>query len=163
MKKVIAALLAGTTLLSSTTAFADDHGRGHGRGHDKQKWNGNASRQYDRGYSNQYRVGQRYPYYNQSQYVVRDYRSYRLPPPRSGYQYYRNDNGDIVMAAIASGIIGLIIGSTLNNNNNNNNGYYDQGYGYNTSYNGNYNQGYGYQPAPAPRPYYPPPRPYYGY
>lgn len=68
------------------------------------------------GYRGQWRTGQRYPYYNNSRYYISDYGAYRLPPPRPGYRYYRSDNGDIVMAAIASGVIGLIIGSALNDN-----------------------------------------------
>jgi len=63
------------------------------------------------GYDGQWRVGQRYPYYNNQAYVVSDYGYYGLPAPRRGYRYYRDNNGDIVMAAIAGGIIGLIIGS----------------------------------------------------
>ena len=66
------------------------------------------------GYRGQWRTGSRYPYWRDSSYVITDYRAYRLPPPRPGYRYYRDNNGDIVMAAIASGVIGLIIGSTLN-------------------------------------------------
>lgn len=46
--------------------------------------------------------------------MIEDYRVYRLAPPRAGYRYYRDDDSDIVMAAIASGVIGLIIGSQLN-------------------------------------------------
>jgi len=60
-----------------------------------------------------WRQGQVYPYWRESRYVVHDYRAYRLPPPRHGYRYYRSDNGDIVMAAIASGVIGAIIGSAI--------------------------------------------------
>lgn len=66
------------------------------------------------GYRGHWRAGQRYPYWRDNAYVISDYRAYRLPPPRAGYRYYRDDNGDIVMAAIASGVIGLIIGSQLN-------------------------------------------------
>jgi Ni/Co efflux regulator RcnB len=79
-----------------------------------------ASSGYDRspyGYRS-YRQGERYPYYNQRSYIIEDYRSYNLPRPRSGYRYYRSDNGDIVMVAIASGIIGMVIGGALANNNN---------------------------------------------
>ena len=47
--------------------------------------------------------------------MIEDWRAYRLPPPRPGYRYYRDDNGDIVMAAVASGVIGLILGSALSN------------------------------------------------
>lgn len=108
-----------------------DHNRGpsHRGGGDHRDWN----RQYshDRwshgdhrfyggnhgynGYRGQWRTGQRYPYWRDSRYVISDYRAYRLPPPRPGYRYYRDDRGDIVMAAIASGAIGLIIGSALSN------------------------------------------------
>jgi Ni/Co efflux regulator RcnB len=63
------------------------------------------------GYDGRWRVGQRYPYYNNQAYIVSDYGYYGLPAPRRGYRYYRDNNGDIVMAAIAGGLIGLIIGS----------------------------------------------------
>lgn len=66
------------------------------------------------GYRGDWRVGQRYPYYRNDRYVIYDYRAYGLPPPRHGYRYYRADNGDIVMVAIASGLIGLIVGQALN-------------------------------------------------
>jgi len=93
------------------------------------------------GYRGQWRTGQRFPYYNQRRYVIDDYRRYGLPAPHRGYRYYRDDNGDVVMAAIASGIIGLIIGGALSDGNNGygqNNGY---GYGYGQN-NGYYNNGY---------------------
>ena len=83
------------------------------------------------GYRGAWRTGQRYPHYNNSRYVISDYRMYDLPPPRSGYRYYRSDNGDVVMAAIASGIIGLIVGGALSDN--------DDRRGYNR---GDYGDGY---------------------
>lgn len=58
-----------------------------------------------------YSRGEVYPHYRDSRYIVNDYHRYGLPAPQRGYRYYRSDNGDIVMAAIAGGIIGLIIGS----------------------------------------------------
>ena len=89
-----------------------DRGRHNGwrdrRGRSWQYYGGNYG--YN-GYDGQWRVGQRYPYYQQQSYVVSDYGYYGLPAPRSGYRYYRDNNGDIVMAAIAGGLIGLIIGS----------------------------------------------------
>lgn len=88
------------------------------------------------GYQGGWRTGQRYPNYNNSRYVISDYRAYNLPAPRSGYRYYRSDNGDVVMAAIASGIIGLIIGGALNDNDDHR-GYDRRGYdqrGYGDSY-----------------------------
>jgi Ni/Co efflux regulator RcnB len=68
------------------------------------------------GYRGHWRTGQRYTHYNNDHYVISDYRAYNLPPPRPGYRYYRDDNGDVVMAAIAGGIIGLILGSATNGN-----------------------------------------------
>lgn len=65
------------------------------------------------GYDGRWRTGQRYPYWRENRYIISDYRAYRLPPPRPGYRYYRDDNGDIVMVAITSGLIGLIVGSAL--------------------------------------------------
>lgn len=76
------------------------------------------------GYRGRWRTGSRYPYYNSGRYVISDYRAYHLPPPRPGYRYYRDDNGDVVMAAIATGIIGLIIGGALSDNDDRRYGYY---------------------------------------
>jgi Ni/Co efflux regulator RcnB len=93
----------------------DDHhdrGRHNGwrdkRGRQWAYYGGNYG--YD-GYDGRWRVGQRYPYYQDQSYVVSDYNYYGLPAPRRGYRYYRGNNGDIVLAAIAGGVIGLIIGS----------------------------------------------------
>jgi Ni/Co efflux regulator RcnB len=65
------------------------------------------------GYRGAWRTGARYPYWRDNRYVVSNYRAYDLPPPRPGYRYYRDNNGDVVMAAIATGVIGLIIGGAL--------------------------------------------------
>jgi Ni/Co efflux regulator RcnB len=82
--------------------------------HGAYRWNYYGGRYGYAGYRGHWREGQRYPYWNNSHYYVTDYRAYNLPPPRAGYRYYRDDSGDIVMAAIGSGIIGLILGSQLN-------------------------------------------------
>jgi len=109
----------------------DGDGRSDGRG-----WNRDGrSDRYDR-YDNRggrhdgyrghgrWRQGQVYPYYQQRGYVISDYRAYNLAPPRYGYRYYRSDNGDVVMAAIASGVIGAIIASSMNDNDRYDHGYY---------------------------------------
>lgn len=77
------------------------------------RWNNYGGRYGYNGYRGKWRTGQRYSRWNDRRYYVNDYRSYNLPPPRNGYRYYREDNGDIVMAAIGTGIIGLILGSQL--------------------------------------------------
>lgn len=94
-----------------------DNGLHRGRdGHGDRRWRyygGNYG--YD-GYNGRWRSGQRYPYWRDRSYYISDYGYYGLPAPRRGYRYYRADNGDIVMAAVATGIIGLIVGGALADN-----------------------------------------------
>lgn len=142
MNKTISAAVAGLTamasVLSAVPATAQSRWRDSDRDGrpDAREWNRDRDRdgrpdQWDRrdnrnhrwsyyggrygynGYHGRWRTGQRFPYYNNNRYVITDYRAYNLPPPRRGYRYYRDDSGDIVMAAIGSGIIGLILGSQL--------------------------------------------------
>lgn len=44
-------------------------------------------------------------YYRGPVYVVSDYRYHRLRPPPPGYRWVRDDRGDFLMVAIATGII----------------------------------------------------------
>ncbi len=96
---------------------AHDNGehRGHGGGERRWRYYG-GNYGYD-GYDGRWRSGQRYPYWRDRSYYLSDYGSYGLPAPRRGYRYYRADNGNIVMVAIASGIIGMIVGGALADNN----------------------------------------------
>ena len=99
--------------------------RGYDRGYDRGEhhWRYYGGRYGYNGYDGRWRTGQYYPHWRDRAYIVEDYRAYNLPPPRSGYRYYRDDNGDVVMAAIASGVIGLIIGGALNDNDHHRYGY----------------------------------------
>lgn len=45
------------------------------------------------------------PYDYRRSWYVDDYRRYGWGPPPRGYGYYRTDTGDIVIAAIATGVI----------------------------------------------------------
>lgn len=83
------------------------------RRHDRQAWRYYGGRYGYNGYDGRWRTGQRFGYWRDNRYVVSDYNRYGLPAPWRGYRYYRDDNGDIVMAAIATGVIGLIIGGAL--------------------------------------------------
>ena len=67
------------------------------------------------GYNGNYRSGQRYPYYAQPRYVLNNYGAYGLAAPHRGYRYYRDGSGDIVLAAVATGIIALIIQGSAGN------------------------------------------------
>lgn len=145
MKKMLlgAAALAMTLVSGAASAqgYGGYYGRDggtYGRGYDSDR-DGRADRydrhdyrggRYDGWRGDSYRgrggwrQGQLYPHYRQRDYMISDYRSYNLPPPRHGYRYYRSDNGDVVMAAIATGLIGVIIANSLSDNDRHDYGYY---------------------------------------
>src|SRR5579864_5156850 len=140
MKKVMiraaAALSAVSCVITAIPATAQDYHHDHDRDwnrdrdhhdegehrdgdrHDRteHRWHNYGGSYGYNGYRGRWRTGQRFSHYNDDRYVIRDYRAYDLPPPRPGYRYYRDDNGDVVMAAIAGGMIGLILGSALSDN-----------------------------------------------
>ncbi|MCD7099989.1 RcnB family protein [Stenotrophomonas sp. MMGLT7] len=131
---VLCSLLA---LGAAAPAFADndrdrDHRRyerGHDRGHDRR--GDSRGRDDRRHYSSQrpayrparppvahYRPappprwarGQRYnDHYRGPVYVVNDYRGYRLRQPPRGYHWIRDDRGDFLMVAVATGIIADLV------------------------------------------------------
>lgn len=76
----------------------------------------NAGRYYaPRGYQQRdWSYGQRMPsYYRSNQYVVNDYSRYGLRAPPRGYHYVRSGN-DVVLAAIAGGLITAVIAGLFN-------------------------------------------------
>lgn len=84
-----------------------DHNRWDGgRYTDRVRYNDNR-----RGQRDQYRDNRRYyrgatlPYEYRSRWYVRDYNRYGYGPPPRGYGYYRTDTGDVVLAALATGVI----------------------------------------------------------
>lgn len=67
-----------------------------------------AERRWERQQRREYRRwarGQTIPHHYRSNWYVRDYHRYGWAPPPRGYGYYRTDSGDVVMAAIATGVI----------------------------------------------------------
>lgn len=53
-----------------------------------------------------WRRGERLTAWDRAHYVrVTDYRRYRLAPPPRGYEYRRSNTGEIILAAVATGII----------------------------------------------------------
>lgn len=121
MKSAIAALTAAASVLTVIPASAqpmrgsgwDRHDtRGGWRGtrdRGSYRWNTYGGRYGYNGYHGRWRTGQRYRYYNNRSYWINDWGSYGLPAPRRGYRYYRDDNGDIILAAIGTGIIASIL------------------------------------------------------
>lgn len=129
MKKLFIAALAATTAITGVLpagvaaaqpGYYGDHDRRWDRwDHDASRWRDQRGYRYwgrgygYEGYQGRWRTGQRYPYWRDRRHWISDWRAYNLPPPPAGYRYYRDDSGDVVMAAIASGMIGLIVGGAL--------------------------------------------------
>lgn len=133
MKRILALAAATAMALTPLAASAQnwhrhgdqryDYRHGDGRrdypdyrSYERQRYEGGY--RYRDGYS--YRGPSRYyrgaylpPAYRTGGYVVYDYGryGYRAPPP--GYRYYRTDTGEVVLAAIATGIISAIIADAL--------------------------------------------------
>jgi Ni/Co efflux regulator RcnB len=112
MKRTIIAALAAITALSAGAATAQSYG--HDRHHDRGGYSQDRryEQRYDRYDRREYRRwsrGDRLPYEYRSSYYVNDYSRYGYRAPPRGYGYYRTDAGDIVMAAIATGVIVSIL------------------------------------------------------
>lgn len=90
--------------------YKDKHGRHQWRDQRGRDWQYYGSNYGYNGYDGQWRTGQRFSQYQNRSYMVNDYGAYGLPAPRQGYRYYCGNNGDVIVAAIAGGVIGLIIG-----------------------------------------------------
>jgi Ni/Co efflux regulator RcnB len=126
MKKILTAAMALSLLAGAGAASAQPHNdrnNGPDRGHQSQNNNNNnngyerrADRLYKanryqppRGYqARQWRHGDKLPTAYRSKSYVVDYRTYHLAPPPRGYQYVRVNN-DVVLTAIASGVIASVI------------------------------------------------------
>lgn len=127
LKKLMIGAIAAATLAAPMAASAQDWRRGD-RDHDGryERWERRADRNrhdggrytnreryndWRRGQRDQYRDYRRWhrgaviPRNYRSNWYVRDYRRYGYAPPPRGYGYYRTDTGDIVMAALATGVI----------------------------------------------------------
>jgi Ni/Co efflux regulator RcnB len=109
-------ILAATAIVAlgvpmAAPAFADPprHHRDYGRDHRDYR----DDRRPDRVVVKKtWKVGDRYDRYDRDHRHYRevDYRSHRLKAPPRGYHYVKDDNtGEIILAAIATGIIAAII------------------------------------------------------
>jgi Ni/Co efflux regulator RcnB len=83
-----------------------DYRRDHRRDHryDDRRYSGPP---YGHAYGHRSRWyrGATIPHSHRSTWYIRDYHRYGYAPPPRGYGYYRTDTGDIVLAAIATGVI----------------------------------------------------------
>jgi Ni/Co efflux regulator RcnB len=117
MKRLFTFVIAGALLTGSAITHAgpqddhDKHGYDNDQGDDHHGHNPKDEGRHDngkhKGWDKQaYRRGDRLPdrYYT-TQYYVTDYDHYHLRRPDPGYRWIRSDNGQIVLTAIASGIV----------------------------------------------------------
>ncbi|CAN5188238.1 hypothetical protein BH10PSE2_BH10PSE2_09150 [soil metagenome] len=122
---IIAAAIASTMAAMPMAASAQSWGHGGHDGryqHDNRRDYREDRRDYrndrrDYRYDNRYRDDRRgynqsryyrggtLPYQYRSNWYIRDYNRYGYGPPPRGYGYYRTDTGDIVIAALATGLI----------------------------------------------------------
>jgi len=123
----IAALAAATLAMTAAPMAASAQSR-HGGDRDHRRYEHNDRRgdyrhdrrddrrgdyRYDRRDDRRgdYRNARRYyrgatlPRQYRSNWYIRDYNRYGYAPPPRGYGYYRTDTGDIVVAALATGVI----------------------------------------------------------
>lgn len=110
MKKQLGTIaFCGVMLMSSQCALAQAYRPGPPPPA-QQRYRG----MYDQGrHEGWYRRGGHIPPgYRGGRYVVSDWRRYRLRPPPRGYEYIRSDNGDFLLAAIATGTILSIIAAS---------------------------------------------------
>ena len=117
MKRFAAALIVAATLLSAGAANAqpgwDSHNNnGYYTGNTWHYGTPSAAVQrrhdYRPGFQN-WRRGQRLSGEWRNRYQEVDYRNEHLPPPRHGYHYVRDDTGNILLVAVATGLIASII------------------------------------------------------
>jgi Ni/Co efflux regulator RcnB len=108
MKRILSAALAGLMMLSPmavSTASADP---GHNRYDHNDHHGGNFRGAPERAHNGHWARGQRLGGYAH-RYPVVDYRAHRLRSPPRGYHWVRDDRGDYLLAAIATGVIASVI------------------------------------------------------
>jgi Ni/Co efflux regulator RcnB len=87
-----------------TAVPANGYGNGYSNGYGRERgWRAAERTGY---YARAWRRGDRLPaaYYARP-YVIADYPRYRLYAPPRGYQWVRVDGGDLLLAAIATGLV----------------------------------------------------------
>jgi Ni/Co efflux regulator RcnB len=103
--KTLLIVAASALTLGATVATAQPYGhteynRRDGERHDADRRDGQRYEQH------RWARGESLPFqFRDRRYIVNDYYRYGYRVPPRGYAYYRTDAGDIVLAAIATGII----------------------------------------------------------
>lgn len=112
MKRSLAFILSGMLACSAFAAQAGDQ-HDHGRPNSETKAH-HASRDHgsfkQNGKSHDYRTGQRLPsQYRGKSHYVDNYAQYHLRKPPAGHRWVRDDSGNFVLIAVATGLITQIL------------------------------------------------------
>jgi Ni/Co efflux regulator RcnB len=118
MKKLLLILAAAGTLAAVPASAAPNRDH-HNRTTLQQNWNGAGHNNrkpvkvVNRNQGHRWARGQHFDRRYATNYqVVSNYKAYRLQAPPRGYRYVRSNN-DIVMVAIASGLIGAVFANAF--------------------------------------------------
>lgn len=112
MKKVLIALSAAAVALSAGAASAQPY-RDRDRDGVPNRYDRHDNRR-DDWRNRHWKRGERLDtHFHNRTYIVSDYRRHGWRAPPRGYAYYRTDSGDVVMAAIATGVISSVIANAM--------------------------------------------------
>lgn len=113
MKTILIAMSAATLALTGVSAANAQPHRDRDRDGVPNRYDQHDNRG-DRGHH--WARGQKLDsrHHNRS-YMVSDYRKRGWRAPPRGYAYYRTDTGDVVLAAVASGVIASVLANALAN------------------------------------------------
>jgi Ni/Co efflux regulator RcnB len=114
MKRTILALTAALAALSAGAASAQPY-RDHDHDGVPNRYDRHDERHDNRGHHRWARGERLSPPYHSRAYVVSDWRRHHWRAPPRGYAYYRTDSGDVVLAAVATGLISSVILNAMNN------------------------------------------------
>ena len=121
MQRLTLIALAAATAMTGTLAYAQD---GYQQRQEQYQQALRQNQQEHHDYNRAVRRwerGQSLPStYRSNHYMISDYRTHGWNRPPRGYAYYNTDSGDVVMAAIATGVISSII---VNSNDHRNYGH----------------------------------------
>jgi Ni/Co efflux regulator RcnB len=108
MKRTLTAVAAALLALTGVAgaASAQPYGHDNNRGHDQQNAN-------DRGNGrHNWRRGQRISHDEWGHYQRVDWRQHHLRQPPRGYEWRQSDDGQYLLAAVATGLIASIIANS---------------------------------------------------
>lgn len=101
-KKILSSAVALSVLAGASAAAAAPYGYGYGHGDHGQRWE---HRYEQRHQHKRWRKGARIDRAEWNRAHRIDYRAYRLRQPPRGYEWRRTSTGEVILAAIATGLI----------------------------------------------------------